>query len=127
MPHSQPTDRPRSPLDLFGELQRCHIDRRTFLNGAGRFAASALAAAAIVESMRPASAWAEQAATATPASSAQLVERLRARFAFQMSVDVATVEHGLVVAEAALAGGVHIVEMGTPLLKNAGVSNVVPA
>ncbi len=30
-------------------------------------------------------------------------------------------------AGAALAGGVNIVEMGTPLLKNEGVSNVVPA
>ena len=31
------------------------------------------------------------------------------------------------VAGAALAGGVNIVEMGTPLLKNQGVANVVPA
>jgi 3-hexulose-6-phosphate synthase len=37
------------------------------------------------------------------------------------------VEQGLGVAGAALAGGVSIVEMGTPLLKNEGVSNVVPA
>ena len=44
-----------------------------------------------------------------------------------MSVDVATVKHGLGVAGAALAGGVGILEMGTPLLKNEGVSNVVPA
>jgi hypothetical protein len=34
---------------------------------------------------------------------------------------------GLTVASAALAGGVDIVEMGTPLLKTQGVSNVVPA
>jgi hypothetical protein len=40
---------------------------------------------------------------------------------------VATLEQGLGVAGAALAGGVSIVEMGTPLLKNEGVSNVVPA
>ena len=46
---------------------------------------------------------------------------------FQISVDVATLEQGLAVAAAALAGGVNIVEMGTPLLKNQGVSNVVPA
>ena len=31
---------------------------------------------------------------------------------------------GLTVASAALAGGVDIVEMGTPLLKTQGVSNV---
>jgi len=36
-------------------------------------------------------------------------------------------KQGLGVADAALAGGISIVEMGTPLLKNEGVSNVVPA
>ena len=46
---------------------------------------------------------------------------------FQISVDVGTLELGLSVAAAALAGGVNIVEMGTPLLKNQGVANVVPA
>jgi 3-keto-L-gulonate-6-phosphate decarboxylase len=34
---------------------------------------------------------------------------------------------GLTVANAGLAGGVDIVEMGTPLLKTQGVANVVPA
>src|SRR6187455_2343961 len=43
------------------------------------------------------------------------------------SVEGTTVEQGLRVAGAALAGGITIVEMGTPLLKNEGVSNVVPA
>jgi 3-keto-L-gulonate-6-phosphate decarboxylase len=60
-------------------------------------------------------------------ASARVVDELRTRFSFQISVDVATVEQGLRVAGAALAGGVTIVEMGTPLLKNEGVSNVVPA
>ena len=58
---------------------------------------------------------------------ARVLDRLRTRFTFQISVDVATIEQGLGVAGAALAGGVTIVEMGTPLLKNQGVSNVVPA
>jgi len=40
---------------------------------------------------------------------------------------VATLQQGLAVAGAALKGGVNIVETGTPLLKNEGVSNVVPA
>ena len=62
----------------------------------------------------------------THAASARVLDRLRTRFTFQISVDVATIEQGLGVAGAALAGGVTIVEMGTPLLKNAGVSNVVP-
>jgi 3-keto-L-gulonate-6-phosphate decarboxylase len=56
-----------------------------------------------------------------------VLDRLRTQFTFQISVDVATLKQGLGVADAALAGGISIVEMGTPLLKNEGVSNVVPA
>lgn len=68
------------------------------------------------------------AALAQPqSSSARLVERLRNRFSFQISVDVNTIDLGLTVAEAAVAGGVDIIEMGTPLLKTQGVANVVPA
>jgi len=55
------------------------------------------------------------------------VERFKTRLSFQISVDVGTLELGLTVARAALAGGVDIVEMGTPLLKTQGVANVVPA
>jgi 3-keto-L-gulonate-6-phosphate decarboxylase len=63
----------------------------------------------------------------THAASAAVLDRLKNDFTFQISVDVSTLEQGLTVAGAALAGGITIVEMGTPLLKNAGVSNVVPA
>ena len=62
----------------------------------------------------------------THSASARVLDRLKTRFTFQISVDVPTLEQGLGVADAALAGGVTIVEMGTPLLKNQGVSNVVP-
>jgi 3-hexulose-6-phosphate synthase len=103
------------------------IDRRAFLNGAGRFAVGAPTIGAIFEMMRPNYAWAKQAAKVTHPTSARVLDRLRTRFTFQISVDVATLEQGLGVAGAALAGGVSIVEMGTPLLKNEGVSNVVPA
>ena len=119
------------------------IDRRSFLNGTGRFAVGALTAGAIFEIVRPDHAWAgpelsrrarpepgrrgQQAATATHPASARVLDQLRSRFTFQISVDVATVEQGLRIAGAALAGGITIVEMGTPLLKNEGVSNVVPA
>jgi 3-keto-L-gulonate-6-phosphate decarboxylase len=72
-------------------------------------------------------AWAQHVAKVTHPASARVLDRLRTRFTFQISVDVATLEQGLGVADAALAGGVSIVEMGTPLLKNEGVSNVVPA
>src|SRR5204863_1547082 len=61
------------------------------------------------------------------AASGRVLDRLKTRFMFQISVDVATIEQGLSVASAALAGGVNMVEMGTPLLKNQGVANVVPA
>lgn len=102
-----------------------HIGRRSFLDAAGKIAASALTAGAV--GMRSSRVGAQPAATAAQPASARLVDRLRTRFTFQISVDVATIEQGLAVAAAALAGGVTIVEMGTPLLKNQGVSNVVPA
>jgi 3-keto-L-gulonate-6-phosphate decarboxylase len=111
------------------------IDRRSFLNGTGRFAVGALTGGAFLETVRPDDAWAspelsrgaQQAAKAPHPASARVLDQLRSRFTFQISVDVATVEQGLRIAGAALAGGVTIVEMGTPLLKNEGVSNVVPA
>ena len=102
------------------------MNRRTFLDGAGRVA-GAVTVGALAESMWPAGVSARQAATAAHPPSAQVVDRLRTRFTFQISVDVGTIEQGLAVAGAALAGGAHIVEMGTPLLKNQGVANVVPA
>ena len=104
-----------------------HIDRRSFLNGAGTFAAGALTVGAIFEMMRPNNVWAQQVAKVTHEASARVLDRLRTRFTFQISVDVGTLEQSFAVAGAALAGGVNIVEMGTPLLKNQGVSNVVPA
>jgi len=109
-------------------MERNHrnIDRRSFLAGAGKIALGGLTLGAI-DLVRPISAWAQQTARGTHRASARVLDRLRTRFSFQISVDVGTLERGLVVAGAALAGGVHIVEMGTPLLKNQGVSNVVPA
>ena len=107
------------------------MDRRGFIQGTGWLAAGGLAAGAFVEMLRPGEAWAQAAAVATAkeshAASARVVERLRTRFSFQISVDVATIEQGRTVAAAALAAGVTIVELGTPLLKNQGVANVVPA
>jgi 3-hexulose-6-phosphate synthase len=100
------------------------MDRRTFLDGAGTFALGALTVGAIVGAARVVGAQAT-AKVGHPASAA-LIERLRTRFTFQMSVDVATVKQGFEVAAAALAGGVDILEMGTPLLKNEGIANVVP-
>jgi 3-keto-L-gulonate-6-phosphate decarboxylase len=61
-----------------------------------------------------------------PGASSHIVRLLREEFSFQISVDTLHLQQGLVVAEAALAAGVTIVELGTPLLKYEGVRNVVP-
>ena len=104
-----------------------HVNRRSFLGAAGRLAVGGLAVRDIVQTMRPSSAWCQQPAKETYPSSARVVDRLKTRLSFQISVDVGTLDLGLAVASAALAGGANIVEMGTPLLKTQGVSNVVPA
>jgi 3-keto-L-gulonate-6-phosphate decarboxylase len=113
------------PLDLSRDLQHDRIGRRAFLGGVGWFGAGALTASLVA--MPRLAARAAQAATETHPPSARILERLRTRFTFQISVDVASLDRGLAVAGAALAGGVSIIEMGTPLLKNEGVSHVVPA
>ena len=112
---------------VFRDQPRRPLDRRSFLHASAKAAAGALTIAPAIEMLRPASAWARQAGAAPHPASAAVVDRLKTRFTFQISVDVATIEQGLTVAAAALAGGVTIVEMGTPLLKNQGVANVVPA
>jgi 3-keto-L-gulonate-6-phosphate decarboxylase len=118
---------PPGRTDLVRDCQDGLIRRRSFLEGAGKFAAGALTAGAVFDIVRPNGVWGQQVAKATHPASAGVLDRLRTRFTFQISVDVGTLEHGLAVAGAALAGGVNIVEMGTPLLKNQGVANVVPA
>ncbi len=104
-----------------------HIDRRSFIDRAGRLAVGGLTGGALFEMVRPNLAWARQVAKEAHPASARVVDRLRTRFTFQISVDVATIELGRTVAAAALAGGATIVEMGTPLIKNQGIANVVPA
>jgi 3-keto-L-gulonate-6-phosphate decarboxylase len=126
MERKKPSDFPHKPLDLFTGDRHGHIDRRSFFDGARRFAAGGLTAGAVFEMMRLNHAW-TQVGKETHSASARVLDHLRTRFTFQISVDVATLQQGLAVAGAALTGGVNIVEMGTPLLKHEGVSNVVPA
>lgn len=121
------SDFPRGLLDARHRRHQGHIDRRSFLCGAGRFAAGTLTAGATFAMLRPGDAAAHQLPKQTHPGSARVLDRLRTRFTFQISVDVATLEQALAVGRAALAGGVTILEMGTPLLKNEGVSHVVPA
>jgi 3-hexulose-6-phosphate synthase len=104
-----------------------HLDRRSFLDAAGTLVGGGLAACAIFEAISPSRAWGQRPANETHQSSARVMDRFKTRLSFQISVDVGSLDLGLAVASAALAGGVDIVEMGTPLLKTQGVSNVVPA
>ncbi|HEY5884862.1 MAG TPA: dienelactone hydrolase family protein [Pyrinomonadaceae bacterium] len=54
------SDYPQELLDLFHEYQHGDIDRRTFLEGVGKFAVGGLTVAAIFESLTPNYAWAQQ-------------------------------------------------------------------
>jgi carboxymethylenebutenolidase len=54
------SDYPQELLDLFHEYQHGEIDRRTFLDRAGKFAVGGLTVAAIFEGLRPNYAWAQQ-------------------------------------------------------------------
>src|SRR5215212_7695563 len=54
------TDYPQELLDLFHEYQHGDIDRRTFLDRAGKFAVGGLTVAAIFEGLRSNYAWAQQ-------------------------------------------------------------------
>jgi carboxymethylenebutenolidase len=54
------SDYPQELLDLFHEYQHGDIDRRTFLDRAGKFAIGGLTVAAIFESLTPNYAWAQQ-------------------------------------------------------------------
>jgi len=60
MERKQASDFPQELLNLFDLYVHGDIDRRSFLDGAKRFATGALTATAIWESLRPNYAWAEQ-------------------------------------------------------------------
>src|SRR5689334_9330498 len=87
MKFKKPSGFPQKPLDLSSEYQHAHLDRRSFLNDARRFVVSGLTAGAVLEMMRPDYAWA-QAGKETHPASARVLDQLRTRFTFQISVDV---------------------------------------
>lgn len=60
MERNKASDYPQELLDLFHEYQHGDIDRRTFLDRAGKFAVGGLSVAAIFESLKPNYAWAQQ-------------------------------------------------------------------
>ena len=56
------SDYPQELLDLFHEYQHGDINRRTFIDRAGKFAIGGLTVATIFESLKPNYAWAQQVA-----------------------------------------------------------------
>jgi carboxymethylenebutenolidase len=60
MERKKASDYPQELLDLFNEYVHGRIDRRSFLDGAAKFAVGGMTAMAIWESLRPNYAWAEQ-------------------------------------------------------------------
>jgi carboxymethylenebutenolidase len=56
----QASDFPREVLDLFDKYVHGVIDRRGFLDGAGKFAVGGMTAAGMLESLTPTYAWAQQ-------------------------------------------------------------------
>jgi len=60
MERKKASDFPQELLDLFHEYQHGDIDRRSFLERAGKFAVGGLTVGAIFESLKPNYAWAQQ-------------------------------------------------------------------
>lgn len=60
MERKKASDYPQEVLDLFDKYVHGGIDRRAFLEGAQRFAVGGVTAAAILESLQPNFAWAQQ-------------------------------------------------------------------
>src|SRR4029077_6394393 len=60
MERMKASDFPQELLDLFHEYVHGAINRRTFLEGAGKFAVGGVTAAALFEMLKPNFAWAQQ-------------------------------------------------------------------
>jgi len=60
MERKKASDYPQELLDLFHEYQHGDISRRSFLDGAAKFATATVTVAAIFESLRPNYVWAQQ-------------------------------------------------------------------
>ena len=101
MERKKPSGIPHEWLNLSREYLHEHIGRRSFLDRARRFALSGVTMGAVLETMRDNGAWAQSGKQSHPASS-KVLDQLRTAFTFQISVDVATLQHGLPVAGAAL-------------------------
>src|SRR5690348_13159471 len=94
MNRKTPSDFLDASRDLFSKYRHAYMDRRSFLDGARRFAASGVTAGAVFQITRPKCGWAQVGKEIHPAS-ARILDQLRTRFTFQISVDVATLQQGL--------------------------------
>ena len=65
-----------------------YLNRRSFLHAVNTLAGGGLAVGATFETIWPSSAWGQQPAKETHASSARVLDRLKTGFSFQISVDV---------------------------------------
>ena len=74
MERKKASDFPQGLLDLFDRYVHGDIDRRAFLDGAQRYAAGAVTATALWESLRPNYAWAQQVAPGDPRIRAERVD-----------------------------------------------------
>lgn len=68
------TEFPQEVLNLFDQYVHGLIDRRAFLDGAGKFAAGGLTALGMFEALRPQYAWASQVAPDDPSIQVEYVE-----------------------------------------------------
>jgi carboxymethylenebutenolidase len=73
MERRKASDFPQAVLDLFDGYQHGFVSRREFLDRAGKYAAGGVTAAAMLESLRPNYAWAQQVAKDDPRIRAEYV------------------------------------------------------
>ncbi|MCA9739049.1 MAG: dienelactone hydrolase family protein [Gemmatimonadota bacterium] len=73
-PRLKASDFPQEVLDLFDRYVHGLIDRRAFLDGAARFAAGGVTAAALLDMLKPRYAWAQQVAPDDARIQAEYVE-----------------------------------------------------
>ncbi len=73
MQRKKASDFPQEVLDLFDGYQHGFINRREFLDRAAKYAVGGVSAAAMLESLRPNYAWAEQVPKADPRINAEYV------------------------------------------------------
>lgn len=73
MERKKASDYPQELLDIFHHYQHGDMDRRTFFNNVQRFSTATMSAAAIIESLTPNYAWAEQVPPTDPRISTERV------------------------------------------------------